>query len=97
MLLDRSGLTPGITVQHEVKPWEITLQHAFKQGGVTINREIPEELKVEMNALPAYSQPSTEDIEDAEVVEDDFEPTPMNILSFDRPVRGSANPPRRNR
>ena len=97
MVLDRTGLGPGVNVEVEVKPWEITMQHVFAQGtGVQINRAVPEDLVKEMGELPAYT--TTDATFDAEVIEDEYDIPriiPGKLLGEKAHVRGSAEPPRR--
>lgn len=100
MVLDRTGFGPGSTIEHEVKPWEITIQSIFKQSAeLTINREVPEAMRAELEAererQSSYATGVPEDIEDAEIVDDDVDHVPAVVTPI-RP-RGSAEPPRRNR
>lgn len=104
MVLDRAGLGPGLSVDVEVKPWEVTMQHIFRQGaaGVHINRAVPEDMRKEMSELPGYATGgiTLQDIEDAEIVEDEDEfdiprIVPPKLLGEKATVRGSAQPPRR--
>lgn len=102
MVLDRTGLGPGVTVEHEVRPWEITMQHVFKQStDVGIDRSLPPQLQAEIEAMPSRQY---EDIEDAEVIEDEHprDRLPQIIPPTSRGARatvrvGSAEPPRRKR
>jgi hypothetical protein len=101
MVLDRSGFGAGTKVEHEIKPWEITLQHAFKENPPVINRAVPQDMLDNVNS---YAQPTIEDIEDAEVVEDEVDPRdllpriiPARSAHERATVRGAAEPPRRKR
>jgi hypothetical protein len=103
MVLDRTGLGPGLSVEVEVKPWEVTMQHIYRQdAGVQIIRTVPEDLRKEMSELPGYATGgiTLQDIEDAEVVEDEDESdipriVPPKLLGEKATVRGSSQPPRR--
>ncbi|MWB98307.1 hypothetical protein [Agromyces seonyuensis] len=101
LVLDRTGFGPNATIQVDGK-WEQTMVHIFGKGaadaardgelGLAINREVPEEYRAE---LEAYQPTTLEDIQEAEVVEDEPE-VPENVVRI-RSVRGSAEPPRRDR
>jgi hypothetical protein len=107
MVLDRTGFGPGMTVEHEVKPWEVTMQHVFTDApSMQVNRTPPPELQAEAEKLPEkYRGFDPEElIEDAEIIEDEDD-LPDNVTyvvpaysARDRAkVRGSAEPPRRKR
>lgn len=93
MILDRTGFGPGMTIEHEhKKSYEVILSKIIK--------EVPSDMQ------PQLEQWRAEQIEDAEVVEDDDDlddgdyipeivPSPV---PNERPTvrRGSAEPPRRS-
>ncbi|TFC84491.1 hypothetical protein [Cryobacterium sp. TMT3-29-2] len=101
MVLDRTGSGPGVNVEVEVKPWEVTMQHVFAQStGMQINRAVPEALLAQMGELPAYATTDATflNVEDADVIEDENDIPriiPGKLLGEKAHVRGSAEPPQR--
>lgn len=83
-IADRTGFQPGVTVEHEVKPFELTMSRIIK--------EIPAELAIEAE--------QSGDVVDAELVEDEgSEEVTVRlapVTHLDRRI-GSANPPNRDR
>ncbi|WP_431220997.1 hypothetical protein [Leifsonia xyli] len=94
-LLDRvPGIGRNAREEQGTPLWALTLN----QVSVThVNREVPAWVLEQAEGVEP-PQRAIEQVEEAEVVEDDdFEPSDhSNVISFDTPiVRGSANPPRR--
>ncbi|MET4781861.1 hypothetical protein ABIB56_001861 [Glaciihabitans sp. UYNi722] len=105
MMLDRSGFGPGVYVEHEVRPWEAMMPTLFKQTNVVVIRDLPDDMRAAMESAPDYTV-SMEDIEDAEVVEDDRDRLerlgiPRIVPPFGpndkATIRGSSHPPKRDR
>lgn len=103
MVLDRT-LPKEAKVEVDVKPWEITMQHIFQGSELTLTREPSPQQIAELEAqAPTTSYDDmaryldVDDIEDAEVVEDD---NPRDYLPQIRPASGAHEratyvPPRR--
>ncbi|HEU5223574.1 MAG TPA: hypothetical protein VFU07_07820 [Candidatus Lumbricidophila sp.] len=78
MVLDRA-MPRERKVEVELKPWEVTIQSLFKESpAVGVMREPPAELTQQ---ITDYT-PTFDDIEDADVIEDEPEPVPSNVTSF---------------
>ncbi|KXZ61383.1 hypothetical protein Mlaev_00642 [Microbacterium laevaniformans] len=117
MVLDRT-MPKEVKHEVEVKPWEITMQQVFANAAPTLTRQPTPEQIAELEALTPEYDPEAlagyldpDDIEDAEVVEDEDE-DPRDALWQIHPARGandratatpprvmvgSAEPPRRRR
>lgn len=98
-IADRTGFTPGSHVEVTVKPWEETIQKIFKEGQPAIMSGLSPDEMAEIEAAREAERLRYADVIDAEVVEEDeFVPSDhSNVISFDTPIVGSANPPRRRR
>lgn len=90
MVLDRTGYGPGKHVEVEVRPWEVAMQHVFRQQPQIV-RELPEsdDENVEVVRHMEFDYSESYDIVDAEIVEDD------NVVPFRRV--GSSMPPKHQR
>lgn len=94
-LLDRvPGFGKNAPAERETPPWALVLQQVTTNR-IDIIKEAPAWVLEEAEGFEP-PQPAIEEVQEAEVVEDNFEPSDhSNVISFDTPiVRGSANPPR---
>jgi hypothetical protein len=112
LVLDRTMPKEARKVEVAISPWQATMEHVFKQvpkdmdGSPGIIRTLPAESSAD--DAYGYAPPTLEEIEDAEVIEDDEPLAPITRLPMSKDARwhqpssnarvtDTVDPPRRER
>ena len=96
-IADRTGFVPGTKIEHETKPWEITMQQVFvtapkDERGISqvpILTDVPDYLQ---DDIVAKYTPSIDEVVEAELVEEDPDPrdTARRKLPYIGPSEGTS-------